>query len=73
MSRQKGQGQKMDQIRFVIPADEKQEFLELCRMGGYNMSAVLRNYVKKFVESHAEPQKSNGKTTEKAKKERTQT
>lgn len=69
MARQKGQGQKMDQIRFVLPADEKQEFLALCRNGGYNMSAVLRNAVKRFVED----QKANSKTTEKQKKERTQT
>lgn len=69
MARQKGQGQRMDQIRFVLPADEKAEFLTLCKNEGYNMSAVLRNYVKKFVEA----QKAGSKPIEKPKKERTQT
>lgn len=69
MARQKGNVPKMDQIRFVLPADEKQEFLTICKTGGYNMSAVLRNYVRKFVEA----QKVNEKPIEKQKKERTQT
>lgn len=69
MARQKGKDQKMDQIRFVLPADDKQEFLMICKTGGYNMSAVLRNYVKKFVEA----QKVNEKPIEKQKKERAQT
>lgn len=68
MARQKGKGQEMDQIRFVLPADEKQEFLTLCRNGGYNMSAVMRNAVKNFIEA----QKVNVKPTEKQKKERAQ-
>ncbi len=71
MARQKGTGQKMDQIRFVLPADEKQEFLEICRAEGYNMSAVLRNAVKRFVEAR-EQTRTNSKA-EKNKKERTQT
>lgn len=68
MARQKGKEQKMDQIRFVLPADEKQEFLMICKTGGYNMSAVLRNYVRKFVDA----QKVDAKPTEKTKKERDQ-
>lgn len=67
MARQKG-SPKMDQIRFVLPADEKQEFLTLCRNGGYNMSAVMRNAVKNFIEA----QKATSKPPEKQKRERAQ-
>lgn len=68
MARQVKGEKKMDQIRFLLPVDEKQEFRAICEAGGYNMSAVLRKAINEFIES-----KTVKQTTEKPKKERTQT
>lgn len=56
--------EKMDQIRFLLPAEMKRKLQGICDQQGYKMSSVMRLAVKQFIDEHQ---------PEKQKKERAQT